>query len=113
MTILKATLEDIEESEHPSVRTRQLVDEFAQAVTDAPGSVIVDIRDTASLNHSSVATLFHVVRTFIERGKRGVICCSSNIKTLLELAGIASHCPCWTSKEESLAALNRASETDL
>ena len=106
VTILKATLEGIDESEYPSDRTRQLAVEFEQAVADAPGSVVVDIRDTEFLNHSSVVTLSQVVRTLVGHGKSGVICCSSNIKAVLDIVKVSAHCPCRTSMEESLAALS-------
>jgi anti-anti-sigma regulatory factor len=105
IAISPSNLESIDEWDYPNQTVAELLDEFGRAVAEAPAGVVVDIRETRTLNHASVAVLARLARVLSEHGRPGVLCCSSQVKEILDLCRINRLCPCWTDLEESVAEI--------
>jgi hypothetical protein len=110
VAVAKATLEGMGEWDYPDDSAVGLLDEFARAVAGAPAGVVVDVRDTEVLNHASVAVVSRLARMLAEHNRPRVICCSRQVKEILDLCRVNSLYPCRTSLEEALAELGRGQQ---
>ncbi len=89
----------------PTPLVSDLLEEFVQAITAAPGSVVVDIRDTQFIDHASVSVVFQLAKLVVNQNKRGFICCSSDVKEILDLCRLSTLCPTTAKLEEAVAEL--------
>lgn len=108
IAVSKATVEGIEEDDYPDGNAVELRDDFKHAVAQAPGGIVIDIRDIAYLNHASMSLVFSLVSVVADRDKQPpVMCCSSQIKELLDTCRINCLCDCFTELTEALTELGR------
>lgn len=89
----------------PPPLVAEVLDEFVQALAAAPGPVVIDIRDTQSLDHASVFVVFRLAKLVADRKKGGLLCCSGELKETLEVCGLNRVCPSVTTLEEAMTAL--------
>lgn len=108
VTVAKDTLAAINEGtcrSGPSPLVAELLDEFIQDMGAAPGPVVVDIRDTQLIDHASMSVLFRLARLVVDHNKRGFICCSSEVKQVLDLCRLNTVCPTAANLEEAMTEL--------
>src|SRR5262245_12536963 len=108
VAVAKETLATINEGtcwSGPSPLVAELLDEFRQALGAAPGPVVVDSRDTQVLDHASVFVLVRLARLVAEYNKRGLICCSSEVKGIIDVCRLNAVCPTAGTLEEALTEL--------
>ena len=108
VAVAKDTLAAINEEtwrSGPPPLVAELLDEFGRALGAAPGPLVVDIRDTQFLDHASVSVLFRLARLVAEHNKRGFICCSSEVKEILDACRLNTVCPTTTRLEEAMTEL--------
>src|SRR5438552_2355816 len=108
VAIARDTLEAIDEAtcwSGPTPQVAELLDEFVQAIEAAPGGVVVDMRDTRFLDHASVSVVFRLARLLAEHNKPRLICCSREVKGILDVCRLNTICLNATDLEEAVAVL--------
>lgn len=90
----------------PSPLIGELLNEFDKVLAAASGSIILDIRDMPCLDHASVSVLFRLAKRLADAKKRGVICCSSDVKEILEVCRLNAVCPIVINVKEAMALLS-------
>jgi anti-anti-sigma regulatory factor len=108
VAITKDTLAAINEGtcwSGPNPLVGELLDEFTEALKVTPGPVIVDIRDTRLIDKASLSALFQLVRLVAKHDKRGFICCSSEVKNVLDVCKVDTICPTTSNLDEAVTAL--------
>jgi anti-anti-sigma regulatory factor len=93
VAIRKAALVEINEFNHPSPVATELLAEVGQAVAAASGGIVLDMRDTESLDHASVAFLVRLAKLLADCNQPWTICCSDGVKEILDLCRLGDICP--------------------
>jgi anti-anti-sigma factor len=89
----------------PTPLVAELLDEFVQAMGAAPGPVVVDIQDMQFIDHAGVDVIFRLARLVASHNKRGLICCSSRVKEILDACRLNTVCPTAANLEDALTDL--------
>jgi anti-anti-sigma regulatory factor len=89
----------------------EFLDEFAYAIQAARGGVLVDMRDTRYLDHASVALMCRLAKLLAKRNLPWVICCSPEVKDILEVCLLTMIGPYATDLEAAVIRLGRDGAT--